>query len=296
MKIKLVFVCLFFLIIACGNDKKETETPTETSETVQVTTKVESSKPKTVDEHIAEIKENFAKIESQQASYTLKSDKEDIGGGVLELQGYFNGNTPVKIVKGAFGEHGSVKTTYYFNENTLFFVFQEKFSEATMRGPFTKKENRFYIADGKLIRVLEKEQTITSGDFKMDNAQNIDVTEAWKNETYVVANFTKLGREVSSLLLEKSIGLDNGRWISTEDSNTGVEIKDGKFIMFYQSETISSNDVYDYKLTEHEGVEYLTLIDETGDKLEYSILEYTDEIFVISYLARGNRLTYEKEK
>lgn len=296
MKTKLLLsVFAVLLLIACGNDKKETKTPTKTSEIVEETTKDKNSKPKTLEEQIAEIKENFTKIESEKNSYNTKSDKEYVGGGVLELQGYFNDNTPVKIVRGEFGEHGSVRTSYYFNENVLFFAFQEEFSEASMRGPFTKKENRFYIADGKLIRVLEKEQTIKSGDFKMTNIKNIDVTESWKGSS-IVSDLTKDVRGSTAQLLYASIGLHKGRWISKEDPNAGIEIKDGKFIMFYKSDENISNEIFDYKLSEHEGVEYLTLIDKTGDELKYSILEYTDEIFIISYLARGNRLTYVKEK
>ncbi len=296
MKTKsLLTVFVVLLLIACGNDEKKTETPTKNSETVEETTKDKNSKPKTVEEQIAEIKENFTKIESQKNSYDMKRDKEYVGGGVLELQGYFNENIPVKIIRAEFGEHGSAKTSYYFNDNELFFAFQEEFSEASMRGPFTKKENRFYIADGKLIRVLEKEQTIKSGDFKMDNVKNIDVTESWKGSS-IVSDLTKDVRGSSAQLLYAAIGLNKGRWISKKDPNAGIEIKEGKFIMFYKSDENISNEIFDYKLSEHEGVEYLTLIDKKGKELKYSILEYSDKIFIISYLARGSRLTYVKEK
>ena len=65
--------------------------------------------------------------------------------------------------------------------------------------------------------------------------------------------------------------------------------------MFYKSAEVTSNEVFDYKLSENEGVEYMTLTDKDGEELKYSILEYTDDIFIMSYLARGNRLTYVKE-
>lgn len=37
----------------------------------------------------------------------------------------------------------------------------------------------------------------------------------------------------------------NGRWISKSDSLAGLEIRDGKIIMFYQGHENDSADVYD---------------------------------------------------
>ncbi|WP_430412555.1 hypothetical protein [Kordia sp.] len=291
MKIQLpTFMCIILLIVACGNDSKKTETTPENQATTEV------SKPTSVADQIVMIKENFSKIENQQESFVKKETMTDAVGVTIELLGFYKENTPAKIVKLEAGEHGSTKTSYYFKDNTLFFVFQQEFSEVSMNGPFTGIEHRFYIADGKLIRVLKKGKTFESVDIDLTKVENEDVTATWKNESTAVAEFTKSARKASALLLETSIGLDDGRWISNDDPNAGIELKDGKLIMFHESATATSNDVYDYQLTEHEGVEYLTLIDKKGDKLEYSILEYTDEIFIISYLVRGNKLTYSKEK
>ncbi|PTX62016.1 hypothetical protein C8N46_103114 [Kordia periserrulae] len=91
------------------------------------------------------------------------------------------------------------------------------------------------------------------------------------------------------------VGLDNGRWISTSDSNAGVQIKDGKFIMFYKGTETSSNSIYEYELTEKDGIEYLNLKNAEGDEMIYGLLEYSEETMVLSYLDRGNTLTYEKE-
>jgi len=118
----------------------------------------------------------------------------------------------------------------------------------------------------------------------MSTAQNIDVTDQWKSKLNVVSEFEKILRDASvSLIEEKTVSLHNGRWVSTDDPKSGVEIKDGKFIMFYKGTETTTDDVYDYKLTEDKGVEYLILIDKTGDELKYSLLKYTDEIFVMSY-------------
>jgi len=134
-------------------------------------------------------------------------------------------------------------------------------------------------------------------DMDLSKVQNTDVTEEWKTKPAVVLNDQKDGQEITKqLLAAKKPSLDNGRWISTDDSKAGIEIKDGKIILFYKGTETSSNDIYNYELTEHEGVEYLTLTNASGEELKYSILEYAEEILIISYLARGNTLTYTKEK
>ncbi len=305
MKIKLVFVCLFFLIVACGNEPKKAEPINEDEETVDQTIeefvdegkKSSEKKSLTIDEKINIIKDNFKIIKSQISNYEKKEQNDDVGGGFIGREGYFDAGVPRKIKHGDYGEHGSKATTFYLHDNKLFFVLEEEFSEETMRGPFTKKETRFYIYENEVIRVLEKKRTVVSGVVDIENAKNKDVTEQWKSKSNVVSAFEKILRDTSvSLINVKSVSLDNGRWISKEDPSTGIELKNGKLIMFHKSAETTTSNTYSYELTEHEGVEYMTLIKDTGEELKYSILEYTDEIFVISYLARGNRLTYVKEK
>ena len=96
----------------------------------------------------------------------------------------------------------------------------------------------------------------------------------------------------------------NGRWISTVDSLAGIEIKNGKWIMFYKGMETYSSDVYDFKIrrehikklgTEHKPFEYLTITNDS-DTLEYSILEYSNELLSLIYIPRGNTLNYEPEK
>ncbi len=295
MKTKLLaFICAIFLIVACGNDQKKTASPTENSETP----KVDMPKPITVEDKIAGIKENYAKVEDQIKSLEKKTATIDEGGWHAELEGYFMDHKPVKISKSEVSGHWFGKTSYYFDNGKLFFVFQQESGEASLHGPYTDKEVRIYIYDNVLIRVLEKEKTVADiEDMELSKVKNIDVTEQWKTKTNVVSTYIKVAQESSAkLLANKKVGLDNGRWISKDDANSGIEIKDGKFIMFYKGSEISPNDSYNYELTEHEGVEYLTLANTAGDELKYAILEYAEDIFILSYLARGNTLTYTKEK
>ena len=96
----------------------------------------------------------------------------------------------------------------------------------------------------------------------------------------------------------------NGRWISTTDSLAGIEIINGKWIMFYKGMETDSSDIYNFKIrrahikelgTKHKPFEYLTITN-YSDTLEYSILKYSNEFLSLSYLSRGNTLNYERAK
>ena len=90
-----------------------------------------------------------------------------------------------------------------------------------------------------------------------------------------------------------------GRWLSTVDSLSGIEIKNGKWIIFYKGETNESSSVYNFKIrTEKKSSysnEYLTIFNDS-DTLEYYIIEYNDQLLSLSYLGRGNTLIYQPEK
>ena len=94
----------------------------------------------------------------------------------------------------------------------------------------------------------------------------------------------------------------NGRWISTDDSLSGIEIKNRKWIMFYKGREHFSS-IYDFKIRRefmlisgalYKPLEYLTLINDSGT-LEYYIIEYNNELLSLSYIARGNTLNYKPE-
>jgi len=96
----------------------------------------------------------------------------------------------------------------------------------------------------------------------------------------------------------------NGRWISTTDSLAGIEIKDGKWIMFYKGKKTDSSDIYDFKIrrefikesgNDNKLYEYLTITN-FSDTLNYSILEYSDELLSLIYIPRGNTLNYRPDK
>lgn len=303
MKIRLLLSLLILVtFFACKTEEKKTNKSTEKTEKITANSAAEKTIEKvkiaTIDDKIAVIRERFTEVEDQIKSLDRKTITEEVGGGANELEGFFNGHEPVKIIKNEYSGHWVGKTSYYFMNGELFFVFQQESGEASLHGPYTDKEVRSYIYDGELIRVLEKEKTVKEiKEMDLSKVKNIDVTEKWKAKANVVSDYIKATQESSKLLfVNKTVGLDNGRWISTDDANSGVEIKNGKFIMFYKGTETGPESIYNYELTENEGVEYLTLKNDSGEELKYSILEYSEDTFIISYLARGNTLTYTKEK
>lgn len=302
MNIRLLLSLLILVtFFACKTEEKKTEKSSNntenTAETTQKENKVTTTKEVTLDDKITSIKLNFSNVEKLLSSLDKKIAIEDVGGGSTELEGYFDGKTPKKIKRSEIGGHGSTITTYYFKDDDLFFVFQEEYSEASVNGPFTGKETRYYVHKNELIRVLEKEKTVKSGMIDMSKVKNVDVTGQWKSKNDIVLIHKKIAQETSKQLFAvKIVGLDNGRWISTDDVNSGVEIKNGKFIMFYKGTETSPNSVYNYELSEKDGIEYLTLKNDAGEEMIYGLLEYSENSLVLSYLDRGNTLTYTKEK
>ena len=89
----------------------------------------------------------------------------------------------------------------------------------------------------------------------------------------------------------KQTKFKNGRWISTVDSLSGIEIKNGKWIVFYKSGENESSLIYDFKILE----DYLTITNDS-DTLEYYIIEYSKELLSLSYVGRGNTLNYKPER
>jgi len=105
-------------------------------------------------------------------------------------------------------------------------------------------------------------------------------------------------KETSTTPTENSvtdvIGLDNGRWIDTNDPTSGVEIKDGTIMLFSKSDGNNSERVFSYELYEEAGVEYLRLQNDT-EEIIYGLLEYSDENMILDRLGLGKAVTYRKE-
>jgi len=110
--------------------------------------------------------------------------------------------------------------------------------------------------------------------------------------------------ELEQKPIAKLTEFKNGRWISTIDSLSGIEIKNGKWIMFYKKGETESTDIYDFKIRRefiqesgalYKPLEYLTIKNDRSGTLEYYILEYSNELLSLSYIGRGNTLNYKPE-
>lgn len=76
-----------------------------------------------------------------------------------------------------------------------------------------------------------------------------------------------------------------GKWESTDDQKSVIEFRGSNKIDYYDDE-IMSQEVYE-------------IIDtnlKVGEDMEYTIIELTEDTLVLTYLARGNTLTYKKIK
>ena len=101
----------------------------------------------------------------------------------------------------------------------------------------------------------------------------------------------------------KTTDFKEGRWISTVDPLSGIEIKNGKWITFYNGLGNENTLIYDFKIRAEERIsdadqrldEYLVIFNDY-DTLEYYIIEYNNEFLSLSYSGRGNTLNYQPEK
>ena len=96
----------------------------------------------------------------------------------------------------------------------------------------------------------------------------------------------------------------NGRWIHEKDSLTGIEIKNGKWILFYKGLETDSLNIYDYKTkvgnsnfadSEPNTGEFLILTN-NSDTLNYELLRYDEKIISLADLQRGIIYVYKSEK
>lgn len=118
-----------------------------------------------IEEKIKTIRAHYSEIEgSLKNCKQVKRDLPDESTEGGELTAYLKGSSVRKLSAQFFGESGKALMEYYFWENQLVFVLRvESHYTKPMSGVVkTKTEERFYFADGRLIRWLD--------------AQNKDVT------------------------------------------------------------------------------------------------------------------------
>ena len=132
---------------------------------------------------------------------------------------------------------------------------------------------------------------------------NINLSKDIENFYFTHSELEKNRIGLEQKTIAKLTEFKNGRWISTIDSLSGIEIKNGKWIIFYKGRENSSN-IYDFKIRRefikesgalYKPLEYLTLTNDSGN-LEYYIIQYSEGLLSLSYIGRGNTLSFKPEK
>lgn len=306
-------LCLF----ACKSETKKLDLNEEASEVIEEVITNEISElnvefsgtdTKYSDENaqIVDIRKKFQNTENGLKSFIKKTAKIDIYDLKADLTGYYTKEgIPTKAIVEEMMGHGAMKTSYYTHDGYLYFVFEEEFSEASVNGPDTYKQKRMYFDGGKLIRVLTKEKTVHGGQqVKFSEVPNIDATSSLTNPQ---AEIKKYNNSVTEALRElarakasttSSVAFTNGRWISTEDSNSGIEIKGNEWIMIYKDGAKESRTPFNFtvsqKTTSGQTYDHLTLT-KGNETMEYSVMNYTKDELKILYIDAGNILTYTPE-
>ena len=130
-------------------------------------TSLQAADPAAVEEKIKSIRAKYAEIEKELKD--CREVKRDLPGESAEggeLTGYFNKSNLRKLSAKFFGETGKALEEYFFAENQLIFVLRvESHYTKPMSGVVKNKtEQRFYFADGKLIRWLNADNKDVTGD------------------------------------------------------------------------------------------------------------------------------------
>jgi len=116
--------------------------------------------------------------------------------------------------------------------------------------------------------------------------------------------FNLFDKIVATIILEQAnlsnFDLLQGKWISTDDTNSMIEFKDNSKIDYYSDEQLSEesfNLYQDWPVAENSQVnkngEYL-IVGSSEAPFEYAIADLSDEVLVLIYLPRGNTLEYER--
>jgi hypothetical protein len=120
-----------------------------------------------VEEKIKAIRTKYAQIE--KALKDCRQVKRDLPGESAEggeLTAWFRDRSVTKLSAMFYGESGKALEQYYFWDSELIFVFRVDwhYTQPTSGVVKNKTEDRFYFADGKLIRWLDPaKKEVTTG-------------------------------------------------------------------------------------------------------------------------------------
>jgi hypothetical protein len=130
----------------------------------------------TVEAQIKTIRARYAQIEKGlKDCRQVKRDLPDESAEGGELIAYFKDRSVEKLSATFFGEMGKAKEEYYFWNSELIFVFRTEWHYTKPMSGVTKSktEQRFYFADGKLIRWLNPDKEVTADPVKAERESKL---------------------------------------------------------------------------------------------------------------------------
>ena len=126
-------------------------------------------------ESITSIRERYAAVNKNLAKYrVVKKELSGFSTEGGELVAYFDGASVAKLAANHLGETGRSLEEFYYRGGELVFVFYRRETyDAPMSGKVSKTtEERFYFADGRLIRWLDgRGRAVASGRGEYREAQ-----------------------------------------------------------------------------------------------------------------------------
>jgi hypothetical protein len=120
-----------------------------------------------VEEKVKSIRAKYAAIEKQlKDCRQVKRDLPDESAEGGELIAYLKDSSLRKLSARLFGETGKVLEEFFFADGQVIFVFrgETRYTEPNSGVVKSKTEQRFYFADGKLIRWLNPDNKDVTGD------------------------------------------------------------------------------------------------------------------------------------
>jgi hypothetical protein len=285
--LKLVLITLFF--ISCKKQKVESQDLIY-NQTLNDTINSFETSNKDAELFIQEIKNLYSNTESSLASLKKKETRfEDDDNGVNDIIGFFNNDLCIKLVNTRSLGHGSIRHTFYINDDKIYFVLKEEFSEESINGPYTQKETRYYLNNDKIFKALFKEKTINKSiNVDLSSVQNKEVPFDNNEIENLKLIYTKAIQSINSLKLT----IDQGTWVSDDDKNTGIIINNDKWI-FFANRTETENDVFDFKIINEEK-DPKVVVFKNDEIYEYILIENTPTKLKLIYIPRGNTLSFTK--
>ena len=244
----------------------------------------------TENDPIKQIREQFKFINNQTDYVTIELNNEDFldfspDNGAL-LKGFYKNDTLYKIVESVGLSFAQITTEYYLWDNQLFFAyhFEKEYPEIydnsgdiiglDYTSPQLKYESRYYYANEKEIRQLEKGERLMI----LENPDNYTV----KIQPLIslLNNKNKYQKEYNKM---------QGKWISNNDALYVLEFDGMTKIEYYDKEYVDQ-----FRIKIENTYLYCTTMDEEKLVDKYEIMSLTDTELTLLYLPVGRILTLNK--